>query len=532
MPVAASSSSGSGGSDDPAHQLEPPDEQVRALRIGRLDVRLDWLLGIATATAVFFLLVLHSADILSGPAVLWGDHAANQLLIDRALEGRLLTGHYSRGAFSHPGPVYLYVQAGGELVFHRWSGWSESPYGGWVLAVAALNSALIGWATTIACRRTRSVLLSCSLPLIALLLATWAPGLLTNDWGPALNVVPFLLLLVSGIYLARGHRTELLAFTTAGCLLVHGHVSSVVFVAGACLAVAAARPWRRDGHSPTPSRAQLIAAGAVVAVFSAPIALHVLTQWPGEFGRYLRYASESRSVGSAGVGDVVGFTSDTLLHGPVQTAALVGAVAITVLVAWRGGLRRPLARSVLAMSIGQSVLFALFVWRGVDDLSFDYLGWFAMSISIAMLWFGASLALGEVGDRFGRTWFRALAIALILGLALAVPGGQFERRLRDEPQVTMTTDAIGTVPTRLTFQRDAWPFAVSVVAAAKRQGRSVCILDAHWTYMVTTDHICSATDTSQLVQLSTPGLDPPPSGERLVERDGYTASLVEVPAEL
>src|SRR5689334_15305486 len=72
-----------------------------------------------------------------------GDYAANSILAYQAKHFALLTGHYSRVGFFHPGPAFLYVQAAGEWLLHDVTGIAAAPFDGQVMAIMALNAALI-----------------------------------------------------------------------------------------------------------------------------------------------------------------------------------------------------------------------------------------------------------------------------------------------------------------------------------------------------------------------------------------------------
>jgi len=59
-----------------------------------------------------------------------GDPAANSILTLQAKHFALLTGHYSRVGFHHPGPAFFYVQAGGEWLLHDVTGLVPAAYTG------------------------------------------------------------------------------------------------------------------------------------------------------------------------------------------------------------------------------------------------------------------------------------------------------------------------------------------------------------------------------------------------------------------
>ena len=492
------------------------------------------LTGAITAGTIFAFLVASTWDLLSVPFTVWGDAAANSLLIDRALDGRLVVGHYSRAGFNHPGPAFLYVEAGGELLFHRWLGLSSSAYGAWVLGVAALNSVLIGWTTTIAARATRSIPAALLVPLVALSVSVWAPGILANDWGPALLVVPFVLLLVSGIVLATGDYRCLTPFVVAAALLIHGHLASLTFV-GAAIGGVLTLLWRqrrRDGAdwSP-PTRRDVLPAGLVAAMFAVPMVLHVVLDWPGELGKYWSYARSNAGRTSGTGSEVLEFVASAMFHGRLQSIVFVACVVVIGVVAAVDASRRRLARVTMAMLAGQTTLFLIYSWRTVDDLTLDYLGWFAMAIPAAAIWFGTAFVLLEIRDRFGEAWHVAsAAVIAVAAVVVLADGVQLTPDHQHTPQYPLLADAVAAAPSRLSFEHDEWPTALAVLAAAVREQQHVCVIDEFWEFMVTADHICSPDDAARVVELTSPDTEPPDPGTLLAEENEHIATeLVAAP---
>src|SRR5208337_1374894 len=64
---------------------------------------------------VAVLLALNT-DLFRRPIYEWADFAANSIQIQNAKHFRELLGNYSRWGFHHPGPVFFYVFAAGELL--------------------------------------------------------------------------------------------------------------------------------------------------------------------------------------------------------------------------------------------------------------------------------------------------------------------------------------------------------------------------------------------------------------------------------
>src|SRR5205814_995066 len=110
----------------------------------------DWPAGaprprwvfVASLALFVVLLLVHNRGLFTRVVHEDGDAAANSILIARAKRLELLVGNYSRCGFNHPGPALLYVQAGGELLFHDLCGLVPSPYNGQALAALLLDGLL------------------------------------------------------------------------------------------------------------------------------------------------------------------------------------------------------------------------------------------------------------------------------------------------------------------------------------------------------------------------------------------------------
>ena len=491
--------------------------------------RIAVVVGAATGLALFALMVVSNLDLLSARIVPWGDSAANSLLVDRALEGRQLVGHYSRAQFSHPGPAFLYVQAAGELVFHRWSGVATSPYAGWVLGVVALNAALLGWVTGMVRRWTGSSHAALLLPLLALLVNAWNPSTFVNEWGPTVIVVPFLVLLVSGAFLADHRWSALLPFTAALGLLVHGHLSSLLFAGAVALAVIAQLWWsRRHGRRDAPTTREWVAPAVLAGLFALPIVLHVLLDWPGELRKYLSYARGNAGRTSGGLGEVADFVAGNLFHGPLQTLAVVVSLVVVLLLRTRldDATRAIVDRSLIVLAVATGA-FLLYSWRTVDELDLEYLGWFAMAIPVMVLWLGGLTVL-VLARRSGPGVHEVVGVVGIIGIGLvAALTVDVENHNRGVGVLEGMVEEVAEEPTRLTFEAPSWPTAIGVLAGAVREGAEVCLVDASWEFMVTEDHLCTAADDARIVEVATPDAAIDPSPEDLLRTDGYALVLRE-----
>ncbi|HEX5255766.1 MAG TPA: hypothetical protein VFW69_18185, partial [Mycobacterium sp.] len=213
-----------------------------------------------------------------------GDPAANSILTLQAKHFALLTGHYSRVGFHHPGPAFFYVQAGGEWLLHDLARVVPAAYNGQAIAIMALNATLIALALTILYTWVRSVAAVLTAAGITLIFLAEHPQLVCSTWMPHVCFAPFLLYLFAVASVAAGRPRHLWIMVLAGGLLVHGHAEFLVLVP--LLALAALVPQRRQLLT---QRRELLIASAVLALFLLPIVLNATLHWPGEIPQYLAY---------------------------------------------------------------------------------------------------------------------------------------------------------------------------------------------------------------------------------------------------
>src|SRR5580698_8330398 len=186
-------------------------------------------------TAAFVLLVLAlNFELFTTPIVEHSDFAANSLLVQQAKHFRLLTGHYSRWLFHHPGPAFLYLFALGEFLFHDVLHIVPAPYNGQLLITIIFNGALL-YATL--CVFRRHAALSVPMALLATIVVAIVvnvnnhpPPMLVSNWMPDVMPFPYLLLAVSAASVLTGETRDLPFLAVSGMLLIHAHVAQFLFV--------------------------------------------------------------------------------------------------------------------------------------------------------------------------------------------------------------------------------------------------------------------------------------------------------------
>ena len=331
--------------------------------------------GIATFVAILASVLIRNPLILGTGLIEYGDASANSILIERATHVRLLVGNYSRVGFNHPGPALLYVQALAQLFLHDWLPLLPARYNAHLLGIVTMNAALIGLAAHAITRSTRSVFAGLCVVPLALALVWAEPGTLASTWFPDIYIWPFFLFCIAGATLLAGEQRTLPSLAIASGLLVHGHVSFVLFVLG-MWAVVGLLTWRNSRHGVAVQRRPIVVAVGIAILFVLPILINTAMNWPGEIPKYFRY-SEAPTTGGHAVSDVARFL---LQYWPSNASGLTAAagllVAAIALTRNAVGRVRRTALTLLVVTALITCLAFVYAYRGVDDLSYRYIGLF------------------------------------------------------------------------------------------------------------------------------------------------------------
>jgi hypothetical protein len=452
-----------------------------------------------------------------------GDPAANSILTLQAKHFALLTGHYSRVGFHHPGPAFFYVQAGGEWLLHDVTRLVPAAYNGQAVAIMALNATLIALALTILYTWVRSVPAVLTAAGITLTFLAEHPQLVCSTWMPHVCFAPFLLYVFAVASVAAGRLRHLWIMVLAGGLLVHGHAEFLLLVP--LLALAALVPQRRRLLT---HRREVLSASAVLALFLLPIVLNVTLHWPGEIPQYLAYGHRAPNPPVAAARFLAQF------WGPGPT---LGTVFLVVLFAADLALVRKLAhngideavhdfsRRLLRVTALATALFAFYCWYGVDHLWQSYIGVFSYALPLALLILGSSalmvLAMSRQQPIAPRLAAGVAAVSLAVGLVLALTTDAL-RRDRDElTGVPVALDylaahAHGRPIVLVTRTDESWADALALLDAATRDGQRACLAQDRWRLQATPQFICTPQELAGGARFTLSRVDPVSPGTPVV----------------
>ena len=197
-------------------------------RVARLGPVWATLLVVLPFLVLAVVLIVHRHDYL--PV---GDYALTELQVRNIGQHEVLTGLYSRGVWSHPGPMYFYLIA----PFYWLTGGASVGMG---LAAVAINAGSIGGIALIVWRRGGTAMLLCALLGCALVMRTLGAEFLFDPWNNYVVTLPFGLLLFAIWATICGERWALLLATIVASFLAQTHVG---FVLQALPLVALAAAW-------------------------------------------------------------------------------------------------------------------------------------------------------------------------------------------------------------------------------------------------------------------------------------------------
>src|SRR5262249_13589629 len=435
---------------------------------------------------------------------------ANSLLIQDAKSLKLFKGNYSRIGFNHPGPAILYVLALGELLFYDWTGIAPSPFAGQLLAIAFYSAFWITLAGAFFKRFSRSYLTT------ALLLTTFLSvtafsqyQVFAGAWFPHLYYFPFAVFTLAIARFACGRSDSLLSLAISCGFLINGHVSFVaitgLMLAGALSANQALSrtvlkrtcPSWLSWNTLYANKRALLTAFAALMAFLAPLAIETIVHFPGPVANYINYSSgqngnslrESlRFVGGYWAKGPLSLTSMwiILLFGFLYTCAKGEEYFDDVL-----GLMTAL---VLATA---GLLF--YAKTGIDDLSYQYLGWFYYSAPAI----AAATAVYCVYVRIDPPAKAVLTcIVVVIGLVLAytkvrqLPEYVTHYNRPEIPLLFEKMRVLGPLPLVLDlyptpYDFHVWETVLGVEAYAKRMGVQLFCVNRNWDISYTDKAKCT-----------------------------------------
>jgi hypothetical protein len=471
-----------------------------------------WLVAAVAAGVLLVLLCVRNSFLFSARLYESADMGANSILVEQARRFTLLIGNYSRDHFHHPGPAYMYVQAAGETVFWMWLHAVPTAWNGELIAVYALNGLFAGLVVGVAFGWTGTLRGAVACFAVVAAFAAMHPAVLSTDWMPYLYVPAYVAFIVAAASVAAGRGQDAWIMALGGWFLIHGHACFLFFVPVISCAVLAALLWpRRRGLGLSvrsflaSQRRVWIPVAVISAVFLLPIVVNLVLHWPGQFGAYIRFSSSSRA---GGHGLLAVLRAALWYWWPYRFAwavAVLGYALAAAVTRWLAPARlQRFLIALLAVNVVSTLAFLFYAINGIDSLSRHYEGYFYWSAPVVTL---LVIALGVIGAIPRRLGAVAASAAAVLALAaLAVAPQTRTSTTRSDPAVPSSgsdTDAglpgaVAAAAARadgrmivIRLDHGSWSSATGFLVQAERAQVRACVANPVWTFIMTSQFICT-----------------------------------------
>ena len=491
--------------------VSPEPAETAGRPAGRDRIR-RWQVTLTAMAALLVLLVVRNRFLFSTRLYEAADMGANSILIEQARHFTLLIGNYSRDHIHHPGPAYMYVQAAGESVFWAWLHLVPTAWNGELLAVYALNSMWAALVAAVGYGWTRSLRGAAACFAVAVAFTAVHPAVLSTDWMPYLYVAPYLTFVVAAGSVAAGGARDAWIMALSGWFLIHGHACFLFFVPFISCVVLAIVLWPRRrclGASvrsfAATQRRVWVPVVVISALFALPIVLDVILHWPGQFGAYLSFSSSKKAGGHTLPGVLRAALWYWWPHRDAWLFPIAGYALAAAVTRWLAPARlRRFLVALLAVNVASTAAFLFYAMTGMDSLTRYYEGYFYWSAPVITL---MVIVLGAVGAM--PRWPGAIAAATAAVLALAALGTAAQTRTStdsSDPSVLSSgsdTDAglpgaVRAVAARsggrvivIRLDHDSWNGVTGFLVQAERTGVRACVANPVWTFMMTSQFICT-----------------------------------------
>ncbi|GEM_PF-3148806 len=464
----------------------------------------------------FFVVVLvHNLHLFTTIIFEDGDYAANSILINLAKSFQLLVGHYSRMGFNHPGPAFLYVMAFFEKIFFDGLHIVPSAFNAQEIGIMFLNSFFLAICCYIFFDMTKSVIKTLSVVALVLFFYSINPILLYSTWMAHVFFAPFFAFILSASVVSAKRSSFIWVMILSGMFLIHGHVTFFLIICPVfpISLILCLFKYKFDFNKfLQDNRFNIHLSVIIIIVFLTPIFLNTIINYPGEFGKYFQYSSNSVRV-IPDIYSIIGFFLPfwsivvTSMQFPsklpiIMSDKLAGLFSLffmsgAIVIIYKYTSEKKIREIILSTSIiifTVSILFLLYIAKGIDDLSAlnHYTGIFFYAVPLLLL---CLILLGVISKISNYKIITIILLISLITIGITASMGDFTNpyngssdykeivtKLQSDPR--WNTDTI-----ILDFSRDYWSEVAGIVITSKRLGKSIFLSDPFWKVLFTKNYI-------------------------------------------
>lgn len=255
------------------------------------------LLLFSSFFVTFFIVALvHNLHLFTAVIFENGDYAANSILINLAKSLQLFVGNYSRMNFNHPGPAFLYIMAFFEKILFDSLHIVPSAFNSQVIGIMFLNSFFLAICCYIFFDFTKSIVKALSVVALVLLFYSINPFLLYSTWMPNVYFAPFFAFILSASVVSAKRPFFVWVMVLCGLFLIHGHVAFILITVPVILIsliLCLSKYKFNINNLVNDNKSSLAISVIIILTFLSPILANTIINYPGEFGKYIQYGSNS-----------------------------------------------------------------------------------------------------------------------------------------------------------------------------------------------------------------------------------------------
>lgn len=421
-----------------------------------------------------------------------GDTAADMLLANKIhKDGILLTGHYSRFEFNHPGPFFFYYNTLFEWLFKK-VGICRNAI--WVWATIFLNSVLLSFSALVLNSLIEG---KTKLPItfiFLILFITTLRDLLASIWIPYRLIIPYIAFIVCSIAVSRSRLSMFPFLCLFSGILIHGYVIMPIFTLPIAF-MSLYLGWRNQKKQKDSLR--MIAVGCTIwFLFASPILIDFAFNFPGNLGA-IRKASVSIRSNFNSPSAVFDFMSVILFyHANIWH---LGIILFGILFGLRDNLQKGSIIAVYCFIFGtSSILFFSYFTTAPQPLYFFmgafYSGFWCLSISIILLsvkdlsW--SSLPVERSTKFLWLSFFFVAVISMISYLSIG-PKPYENKEIGDLVDFIESNISPDTENVKIDYTtHDEWVQVAGVLLEASRRHIPICATWQHMRSVYTDRYIC------------------------------------------
>ena len=482
---------------------------------------------VALFCLTFLILLALNADLFTTRITEASDYAAGSIQVYNAKTFHQLLGPYSRWQFHHPGPALAYILGFGEFLFYDLLHLTPGDLNAQIITILLLNLFFVFSAISMIGKycphpffwtlaMTGIVLIVYCINDLCMA-AQMHNAALFSLWSPDVAIFCYFLFLTSVTVVSLGDLQKLPYAMFSGLLLVHDHVSMVLFV-GVLLPVACALSIRPSFHDHNTARRRLLfvlhkkpilVSVFILCVFALPVVLEAFIDNPNNLSAILSYM-HGHPGAKHSLAESVYYELSLVAFVPYVDAPRLPApsnwmfsarlfwfltAGMTLLVATGGPAATEQKRFVRHLSLYTAITAVLFLYwaRNIEGPLYSYLGRFLYGLNLVCFIAAGMLFLGRLRFKVSSPSWSPFAWASVACAGFLLIGVCAKNTWAgDKTVLQMSIAAQKTVhgKVRLVFPHPAWPTATGVANLLIRRHVPFCV-DLKWEVLFGKENTCA-----------------------------------------